>query len=651
MGKIKVLAPADVQKIAAGEVVERPANVVKELVENALDAGAQAITLFVEDGGKKLIKIIDNGCGMSLADAQACILNHATSKLSSVHELPSVRTFGFRGEALASMAAVSHMRMVTKEPDAPHGIALTIQEALVADTSVVACNAGTEISIADLFYNLPARQKFLKKRETEWHAINQTMQAFALGYQDRTFTVYHDNNRVLHAPRASSLKERFLQVFGQAYGDAVGEISETSRIHHAIAQLTVSGLCMTHERTRYDRSGIFIFVNGRWVKNPKLTHAFVKGYDGILPPQQYPLGCVLITIDPGQVDINIHPRKEEVQFVHPRVVEMLVEEAVRATIGMRASTALGFRSAALGDNQQDFKVFISPAGSASAGYNDARSFRPASNHAGFAGSLVGQGMRDQQKGSWGAYQANEPEAVTPESGPGKSCEWDSYSPLTLSLTKGPKGSSAQEIGPQGAQQGVPGTGPATGFVYNLLGQIFATYILLETESGLVLIDQHAAHEKVFFEQFMVQSEQIESTRLLIPLVVNLSVEDSALLEAEQEWFASCGISIDRFSESQWAITAVPVYLKQCSGDELVHPFLASIREGLAADPAQLREKLFSLVACKAAVKAGDVLTDAQMHNLVSRLHALEYKTTCPHGRPTMWVISPRDLEKRFQRIT
>ena len=337
MAKIKQLSPLEAQKIAAGEVVERPANVVKELIENALDAGATAISLYLEDGGKKLIRIVDNGCGMSPEDAHMAIKHHATSKITTVDDLEHIQTFGFRGEALSSIAAVSRLVITTKEASADTGITLEIEESSVIKESIIAANTGTDIAIHDLFYNVPARKKFLKTKETEWRTIVHLFQAMSLTHTNVSFKVFHDDRELYTVPATHSLTDRITQLFEPALSKRCLTIENSADRMN----LSVSGAITESSYLRYDRSSIFVFVNNRWVKNHKLTQALIKGYQGMLPPQRYPAGCVFITIDPVYVDINIHPRKEEVQFLHPKIVEDLIEEAVRKSLENAHAQQLG----------------------------------------------------------------------------------------------------------------------------------------------------------------------------------------------------------------------------------------------------------------------------------------------------------------------
>ncbi len=325
MPRIHQLPPHEAQKIAAGEVVERPANALKELLENALDAGATQISVYIEDAGKQLIRIVDNGCGMSPEDAQLCYKLHTTSKVTSIDDLEKIQTFGFRGEALASISAVSKVTLITKEQEAQQGIKHALEQGNITKETTVPCTTGTDIQVHDLFYNIPARKKFLKKRETEWRHIIQLFQAFCLDYHVIHFKLFSEGKQVHNCPPAQNLTDRLTQLWGHSSAQHMIPVEK----QHKQQSVTVTGAVSNHHYVRYDRNHLFFFVNKRWVKNHTLARALLKGYLNVLPPARYPAACIHIEIDPALVDINIHPRKEEVQFLHPRIVETLIQQAVR----------------------------------------------------------------------------------------------------------------------------------------------------------------------------------------------------------------------------------------------------------------------------------------------------------------------------------
>ena len=319
MNCIKQLSPQEIQKIAAGEVLERPANAVKELVENALDAQATAISIYVEDAGKQRIRVIDNGCGMTPDDARMCFAHHATSKISTVHDLQQCFTFGFRGEALSSIAAVSKVLLNTRKAAAECGTQIIIEQSEILQQESISCAVGTDIDVTNLFFNVPARKKFLKAKETELRQITLLFQAFCLDYPNVHFRLHSDRVQTFNCPPVTSLQDRTMQLWDQKLAGHMIEIEATD----TKTKSELSGIITSHQYFRYDRSCIFFFINKRWVKSHQLQKALLKGYLNVLPPERYPAAFLFLTVDPAQLDINIHPRKEEVHIAHARSLELL----------------------------------------------------------------------------------------------------------------------------------------------------------------------------------------------------------------------------------------------------------------------------------------------------------------------------------------
>lgn len=325
---IKKLSTHEAQKIAAGEVVERPANIVKELVENALDAGATHITIHLENAGKNLVRVQDDGCGMDIDDARLCFEHHATSKITQVDDLHAINTFGFRGEALSSIASVSNVTLITKQKDADEGIKLDLTNGAIVNESAVPATVGTDITITNVFDTMPARKKFLKSKETEWRHIQQLFFALALDYIDISFKLYSENKLVYHCPAIESTQARWTQLLDH-------EVSNhliTLQTPHIADGITINGVISSQQYGRYDRNSIYMFVNNRWVKDYKLNRAMISGYNNALPTHQFPLGCIKIQVDPSWIDVNIHPRKEEVQFLHPQKIYNAIKQSVAFTL-------------------------------------------------------------------------------------------------------------------------------------------------------------------------------------------------------------------------------------------------------------------------------------------------------------------------------
>lgn len=563
--RIHILPAHEAQKIAAGEVVERPANVVKELIENALDAGATSISIYLEEGGKKLIRCIDNGCGMSAIDARLSIAPHATSKISSVQDLSSLTTFGFRGEALASMASVCQMELITRLEGSP-AIKLTIRAGAITHETIVAANKGTDITLKDLFYNVPARQKFLKTTKTEWNAIKQLIDAYALAYPSLHITLYHQQERIAQYNPAETIAQRASDIFESSVSKRLIALHKQD----AVAQATMTGIISDHQVNRYDRSQLYFFVNNRWIKNHKLGTALLRGYRNVLPEGRFPYAAIAITVPPHTIDINIHPRKEEVQFLHPRLIEGLIEEVVAKALPQQAATPVthfvhSFSTPTI--PVQAFHIPVHPLPQTTT-------------------------------------------CVAPE--------------IPLPVLPEKQVSTHTQV-PQA----------------RILSQLKQTYIMIETEAGLMLIDQHAAHERILYETIGTRYKNAESIQLLFPELITLP-RGHTINEEQYELLRNFGIEAEPWSENQIRISATPVYLKP--------HMLSALVEELTAHTHNIAHKVQAMLACKAAVKAGDVLNDSEMQELVHKWLAIENRLTCPHGRPTSWLMSNYEIEKNFKRI-
>lgn len=601
---IKILPPQEAQKIAAGEVVERPASVIKELIENSLDACATHITLYIEQGGKKLIRIIDNGCGMNRDDALLCIAHHATSKITSIDELAHLSTFGFRGEALSSIAAVSHMKIITRTHDVPEGLQLTIEQGTVASETIVATNVGTHISIEDLFFNVPARKKFLKSDLTEWRAIQNLVYAYALDYPAIQFTLYHNNTNVLNCAATTNLASRVEQLFDQSitqHGIEVTAQDESIATH-------ITGLITNHQYNRFDRSYLYCFVNNRWVKNYKLTSAIIQGYQNVLQQGKFPCAIISITIDPQLVDVNVHPRKEEVQFLHPRKVESLLTETIKVHLEQHITTKLA-------SPFPTHAMYTAPA-------------IPTADMPTSAIPSITTPSAQQPP-----FRVNPPLSELPFYDASPFIPTAKERPIDLIQTP----VVASEISEP-----------------HVLGQLLQTYILIETDQGLSLIDQHAAHERILYEQIGKQLKKAESISLLFPEIIQLNAADYTLIHDQLEILAQFGICAQAWGNNQILIFSTPVFVKQPVCKDIVYTLVAALHEQqeITSQQAQtaITHSLQAMMACKAAVKAHDPLTQQEMISLTKQLMQTTNRLTCPHGRPTTWTIHLSEIERKFKRI-
>ncbi|HEV2601502.1 MAG TPA: DNA mismatch repair endonuclease MutL [Candidatus Babeliales bacterium] len=628
MNRIHQLPPHEAHKIAAGEVIDKPANVVKELVENAIDAGATQITVYIEDGGKQLIRVIDNGCGMSYEDARICIAQYATSKISSINDLTHISTFGFRGEALASISAVSKTMLITKEDDAVQGISLTIENSAIIQEALVSCNTGTDITISDLFYNIPARKKFLKKRDTEWRAILQLMHAICLSYTTVSFKLFHDGTQVLHCPRTETVLDRCTQIWDHTVSQHLVTLPNENNKTNTIS---ISGVISNHHYYRYDRSNMFFFVNKRWVKNYNLGRALLKGYLNAIPPQRAPLTALFIEVDPTELDVNIHPRKEEVQFLHPHSVETVLQSSVKQTL--EKNLTRNITQPTISTNSLTPKT----------SYFDQA---PYQSYEPYQSSFTSSALISD-KPALPSFDFNAPVFDAPAS-PTQPL-FEEYNDIQQPLYTTTPTPAASIV----AEQNDAFLTSEKQTAYTLIGQYNKTYILIEQEDGLFLVDQHAAHERVLYELFAKRFNEIATISLLFPQIVTLSDHDIALITPYLELFTHNGIIVEPFGPNQLIIQSTPVHLKNSDCDALIKEIISWIHEEQDVTTSDFFEtahkKLRAQMACKAAVKAGDAMTTEQMQTLLNDLGKTDNRFTCPHGRPTGWLLSLHDIEKKFKR--
>jgi DNA mismatch repair protein MutL len=595
MAKIKQLSPHEAQKIAAGEVVERPCNIIKELVENAIDAGATRITIHVEDGGKESIRIIDNGCGMDSIDAHACFARHATSKITCVDELDTLTTFGFRGEALASIASVSTINLITTTEHSLEGTHVTTQSGNIVDSQSVACATGTDIAVTDLFANIPARKKFLKSTQTELRTIQLLFNAFCFDYPHIHFSLFSDGKQIANCPATTNLLNRALQLWEPSIHNHLLTIASTTN------DITIEGIISDHQQYRYDRSNIYFLVNKRWVKNHHLTSAFIKGYANVMPNGRYPLAAIALTVPPHEVDINIHPRKEEVKFLHPRRVEQALQNAVKAALEKNISAHL----------KKEVHFAITPS----------IPFAPP--------SMPFMPFIQQKKF---APVFTEPQLHI----------IDHIQPSTVAVQPDPDVLPTENMSMTDFPQH-----------FRLIGQYNATYILIEKEEGLFLVDQHAAHERILYELFSQRFAEVATTQLLFPQTITLSPDDITIITPHLTLFTANGIIMEQCAHDQLIIQSLPVHLKDQSLTDIIKEMILWITEHTSLEHEMLQKtinnKLQAQMACKAAVKAGDILTHEKMEELLQTLEKTANRFSCPHGRPTGWLLSLHEIEKKFKR--
>ena len=620
--KIKRLPQEEIQKIAAGEVVERPASVLKELLENSLDAGATVISIFIEQAGKKLIRVVDNGCGMSPADALMAFVPHATSKIRSVDDLFSVSSYGFRGEALASIASVSRATLLTAESGSEdNATKIECVAGVISTVETTVSQAGCDFSIRDLFCSVPVRLKFLKKDETEWNQLYDLVQAVAFSVPGIHVTLYRDNQVVLNAPAVLNVLDRTHQIWDAHHAPLMLSFSGQEGL-----ECSVAGVISRPSVLRYNRSDILLFVNGRWVKNPNLMKAVLKGYAQSLPAGKFPMAVIFITISQDRVDVNVHPRKEEVSFVSPGRVESAISDSIKHALEDSVPSAPSAQTF-LPEIRFSAERFV-------------------------ASPFVG----GQERDFFSSFELRAPERKTVSFSeftglPSSSVESEYVSPLlpVEEITE-------QDSSEVSVQQSIFEDGVFQKEVVQsrLCGQLFNTYILVEEPSCFVMVDQHAAHERILYERMKDGFENAASVQLLFPYVVRLSGEMCKALESVQDFFSERGIVFEPFGPGEIRVSAFLVDSARVDFTDFFSELAQLILQEASLNTEQLRTRMYehihSHAACKAAVKAGDVLSGVEMNQLLIDLQSTPNRHMCIHGRPTSWRIPKKDIEKHFRRI-
>jgi DNA mismatch repair protein MutL len=594
MSRIHRLPPDLANQIAAGEVVERPASVVKELVENALDAGARRITIAVELGGKKLIRVEDDGSGMDPEDARLAIERHATSKIAHAEDLAAIDTLGFRGEALPSIASVSHFTLRTRARGQQSGTEIKVNAGTIASIREVGAPEGTCIEVADLFYNLPARRKFLKSDTAETTQISRLATQMALGYPEVGFTVTSggastgsgQGRTLLQCPPVNSLRERFFQLYG--------ERADLVEIRKDAGGLHIEGYVAALGDQGPTRGSQNVFVNRRIVKDRTIAHAIIEAYSVATIKERSPEVHLFLRIAPDRVDVNVHPTKAEVRFLEQSLVHEVLRRALGESLGQGRAPELQFR---LETGAFDPRDPSDP--------------RPMTIPGVLAGASVGNRWAPSDPLSLIAHP-------------------ESFIPNPASRIANP------EIRPM-----IP------------LGQFRDTFIIAVDDEGVAIIDQHVAHERVLFEQVMerLTSGRMESQRLLTPILLELSPAQRDALKLHAATLERFGIELEEFGGDSVRLAALPALLDP-AGCEAAVRALAEDLEGLAGGTGvdDALRKIAATMACHAAVKANYPLTLDKMRYILEELRRTAYSSVCPHGRPVVLRLTRREIEKNFQRI-
>ena len=651
MSVIRILPEAVANKIAAGEVVERPASVAKELVENSIDAGATSVEVRVESGGKRLIRVVDDGWGMTRDDALLAFERHATSKITSADDLDAIATLGFRGEALPSIAAVSRLTLETRHASEEAGTRMEFAGGKLRDVKEIARPCGTTLEVHSLFYNVPARRKFLRAESTELGHIASMVTHYALAHPDKSFRLESVSNEILKVSPVSSHRERLYQVMGGKLLEQLVEFGPVERqLLPASVPLTldeetepnteaeapplfrISGFVSRPEVHKLNRNQIYFFVSRRLIHDRQVLHALHEAYRNILPAGIFPVAMIFLDLPPGEVDVNVHPSKAEVRFRHSSFVHDLIRDTVlQALMAARPVAA--------------FPMPKRPETSVQAGPPDGSRRTPA----------VPEGPRNwtppaSPRESFAAGPARNFQLSAPRPAPSAG-----YLPLAeaaLAMYAPAEPASC----PAGYAEPVPASDNRAGELPSdllPLGQVQSSFIIASNPEGLWIIDQHVAHERVLFEQHLRRRRDttIEGQRLLIPIVADLQPEQRVTYERIAEELTSNGFEVEPFGQGSVAVKAAPADIQPDDVEKLVREILDGVgREARALSLDELRRSIAATVACHAAIKVNMPLDQEKMSWLLLELSKTECPMTCPHGRPIVLRYDMKEIQKAFKRI-
>jgi DNA mismatch repair protein MutL len=657
MGRIHVLSESVANKIAAGEVVERPASVVKELLENSLDAGSTRIRIQVEAGGKKLIQVTDNGFGMVRDDAMLAFERHATSKIKNAEDLLNVATLGFRGEALPTIASVSRLHLETRASDEDSGTVIEINGGKIFKVEEAGLPAGTSITIRDLFFNTPARKKFLKAESTELSHIASLVTHYALAHPDKHFELHSATNAVLVAPPVGGYSERVYQVFGKDVLDQLISVAAMQPLEHVglpqpppwrrqdhedqapvePGEMRLHGFVSKPEIQKLNRNSIYVFVNGRLIRDRLIQHALTEAYRNILPPTVYPVVLLFLELPNGEVDVNVHPSKTEVRFRQQTVMHDFVRDSVRAAL-MKARPVPQFTaeinahptaSPSLASGSRSQPAELRTFSAAAEGFTLQPPVAPPVTerfHFGVDGIAV--------DGNAALSLVRAPEIIS------EVTEQDGCAPPLPDEPETPHEFANNDLTPSLAS-------------LKPLGQIRDSFILAVNHEGLWIVDQHVAHERVLFERVLKQraAQKVESQRLLMPLLLELTPAQQAVFTEISEELNQNGFEAEPFGARSVAIKVAPAGVEAAQIERMLHELLDQFsREEQALNMEKVRARIAASIACHAAIKVNMPLLQNKMEWLLAELAKTDCPMSCPHGRPVVLRYSLKDIQKAFKRI-
>ena len=591
MSFVHVLDDNTINKIAAGEVVERPASVIKELVENAIDAKADRIEVEIMAGGTSFMRVSDNGIGMSREDAEKAILRHATSKIVQVDDLQAIATLGFRGEALPSIASVSRFNLQTRQAGAELGTEIKITGGKTTEIGVAGCNLGTTIRVEDLFFNTPARKKFLKTNNTESGRINEFIIKLAISHPEIAFKLINNNKSSLATPGRGDLKETLQSLYGASVGQSLLPLEFEDE------DIKLWGFVSKPSAIRSSRSWQTFIVNGRIIASRAIAKAIDNAYHALIPKSGYPLIALNIEVPQHTIDVNVHPQKTEMKFEDESRIFKAVYKAVLDAVRPKGQVGQLCQLAAQADHVQQH---------VEKGLQELNFGQPVMNFP----------LREEKP------------AMTWQEG-------------TTALAQDKSVKSVQSVVDEEEKLPTAGMIP--------IGQVDDTYIIAQDGDSLYIVDQHAAHERVLFDRFSAQAEHIPSQQLLVHLILDFSTHESQIIEENLELLAGLGFGLEPSGPNQFRLMEVPADVPSSQAEEFIREVLASMEELHRPTAAELRQAVLATTACKAAIKAGFKLNYRQMEILLQELNDTAMPYTCPHGRPTIIKFSSDELAKMFKR--
>ena len=627
---IKLLSKETIDKIAAGEVVERPENVVKELLDNAVDSGATSISVEIKGGGSELIRVTDNGSGIEKADVRNAFLRHATSKLTEAGDLLRLTTMGFRGEALSSIAGVSRVELITRCEKDLTGTRYLIEGGKEISFREVGVPVGTTMIVRDLFFNVPVRKDFLKSPKTEGSYVRDMVEKCALSFPEISFSFLSDGRQVFHTTGSGKLKDVIYVIYG-------AEITkELIPVTYRTEDLFLEGFISKPVISRSKRDYEIYFVNRRYVRSQVMDRAIETAYDGYLMQHRFPFTVLSLHTDPGKIDVNIHPKKTEIRFSDDeRIFQFLYESLVDA-LRHREHIVEYSGGEKKGKKEEVPSVHVEPFERKNTASQDAAllpEFKKAL-------SEIPMGRETAQESSFSCPHTLSDVIHYREE--------EKHIPDPAAFGKEPRGKE-----PENVQETLPLSflSEKAKPYYRFIGQIFDTYWMIEYNHELFIIDQHAAHEKVNYERFMreIETEEVMSQEIL-PMMITVSAKEAALLGDALEAFSAMGYDIESAGDKDFIVRAVPACLPEISRKEMLLEMIAGLcEEKLPQKPRILKERIASM-SCKAAVKGGNTLSEMEMRSLLDELLTLKDPYTCPHGRPTIVRFSKAELDKMFKRI-